>query len=54
MSGPLLGLIAAVATAVGINVTGFSPTVTTGQAVVFAIAALVGFGGANALRLGSK
>ncbi len=44
-SGMLLGLIATVAYAVGINVTGYNPVVTTGQAVVFAMAALVGFGG---------
>ncbi len=44
-SGMLLGLIATVAYAVGINVTGYQPLVTTGQAVVFAMAALVGFSG---------
>lgn len=38
-----LGLIAAVLFAVGVNVTPFNPTVTTGQAVVFGVAAVMGF-----------
>lgn len=48
-SGMLLGLIATVAYTVGINVTGYNPVVTTGQAVVFAMAALVGFAGSGVI-----
>jgi hypothetical protein len=44
--GALLGLIAAVLYAVGVNVTPFSPGVSTGQAVVFALAAVIGYVGA--------
>lgn len=50
ISGMLLGLIATVAYAVGINVTDLRPMVSTGQAVVFAMAALVAFGGSSALK----
>jgi hypothetical protein len=42
-SGALLGLIGAVLYAVGVNVTPINPTVSTGQAVVFGLAAMVGY-----------
>lgn len=46
LGGALLGLIATVLYAVGVNVTPVNPTVTTGQAVVFALAGLIGYIGA--------
>lgn len=42
-SGALLGLIATVLYAVGVNVTPLTPTVSTGQAVVFGLAAVIGY-----------
>lgn len=42
-SGALLGLIATVLYAVGVNVTPLNPTVSTGQAVVFGLAAVIGY-----------
>jgi hypothetical protein len=42
-SGALLGLIATVLYAVGVNVTPLDPTVSTGQAVVFGLAAVIGY-----------
>lgn len=42
-SGAVLGLVAAVLYAVGVNLTPINPPVTTGQAVVFGMAALIGY-----------
>lgn len=44
-AGALLGLIATVLYAIGVNVTPINPAVSTGQALVFGLAAVIGYTG---------
>lgn len=52
--GAVLGLIAAVLYAVGVNVTPINPTVTTGQAVVLGLAAVIGYIGTLPISSGGE
>ncbi|MCG8468871.1 MAG: hypothetical protein MJB57_11820 [Gemmatimonadetes bacterium] len=52
LGGALVGLLVAVLHVVGVNLTGFHFTVTTGQAISFALAGLGGYFGGSILTLG--